>query len=68
VGIYFCRIWTKGAQIMRIPKSIMLYLFSDLALYITYLETELKASDLENRSLRDKIEKFENDQLKLVDS
>jgi hypothetical protein len=50
---------------MRIPKSIMLYLFSDLALYITYLETELKASDLENRSLRDKIEKFENDELKL---
>jgi hypothetical protein len=50
---------------MRIPKSIMLYLFSDLALYITYLETELKASDLENIALRDKIEKFENDQLKL---
>jgi hypothetical protein len=50
---------------MRIPKSIMLYLFSDLALYITYLETELKASDSENRSLRDKIEKIENDQLKL---
>jgi hypothetical protein len=52
---------------MRIPKSIMRYLFffSDLALYVTYLETELKASDLENRSLRDKIEKLENDQLKL---
>jgi hypothetical protein len=52
---------------MRILKSIMRYFtfFSDLALYVTYLETELKASDLENIALRDKIEKFENDQLKL---
>jgi hypothetical protein len=53
---------------MRIPKSIMLYLFSDLALYITYLETELKASDLENIALRDQLEKLETHQLKLEDS
>jgi hypothetical protein len=53
---------------MRIPKSIMLYLFSDLALYITYLETELKVSDLDNIALRDQLEKLETYQLKLADS